>query len=789
MGATPGLEPSSLPSTPTADDLAATVDTSQTQAIKKLANKLDKDPVKIYEFVRNNIIYEPYFGSRKGAQETLWEKGGNDIDQANLMIALFRYSNIPARYVTGVVEIPIDRAMNWVGVEKEEVAAKVFSAAGIPSKAIVRGGKIDAIEMEHTWAEVYVPYESYRGVDTGSGEKTWVALDVSYKEMEYREAMDVKAIAGIDTTSFMTTDTAVLLQKINEATSALETYITENMTDATLGDVIGAKEIIKEELGLLPSSLPEGIKTISVDKEQDQLTDVQRYKLSLKTNGLDYSASLPELAGKRITLYYSPATQRDADLVVEYGSLFSVPAYMIKVKPIVLVDDQAVSSGSHLTLGEFQDLSIKMTSSARQDSVTKTLSAGAYYAIGLDYGKVSPESLRSRKDKLSQTMAALDSDNSTVSGDEITGELLNLTSQIYFSQVDSFSNILANQTKVVTFKEPSVAVPSYTIETSYVFGTPSDVKSSGANFDLISNAHIVQPKDGDQAKAKAWTVAAGYLSSGGEHSVFEQMYQAQAVSTVKIFALANDQNIAIRQITKENISTELPQIETSQEIKNEIQNSVNQGRVVTIPETPITYHSWTGTGWVDMDPNTGAAGYMIQGGLAGGAICQPETDSNQLWKMSHDLLGTVSDLAGTSIDEAKFVANGVLQTRWRNKINGRFMSAKWTSAIESISLVIMPALAALDQWLNDLSNPDLESWQRVDRALWTFNMALFVALIAAVFIVPLVVSLGAPALAAVVIAAAISYILLLVWERISEQVFEGWNLSLIPRREGDVYAV
>ena len=105
MKRTRHFTPSSLPRTPTEADLAPTIDTSQTTAIKDLAAKLDKDPVKIYQFVRNTIIYTPYYGSRKGAQETLWEKQGNDIDQANLLISLYRYLNIPTRYVTGVSEI------------------------------------------------------------------------------------------------------------------------------------------------------------------------------------------------------------------------------------------------------------------------------------------------------------------------------------------------------------------------------------------------------------------------------------------------------------------------------------------------------------------------------------------------------------------------------------------------------------------------------------------------------------------------------------------------------------
>jgi hypothetical protein len=39
--------------------------------------------------------------------------------------------------------------------------------------------------------------------------------------------------------------------------------------------------------------------------------------------------------------------------------------------------------------------------------------------------------------------------------------------------------------------------------------------------------------------------------------------------------------------------------------------------VVTIPEAPITVALWSGTGYIDMDPVSGAAGYIISGGISG----------------------------------------------------------------------------------------------------------------------------------------------------------------------------
>ena len=141
--------------------MAETDETRLNLEIKELAESLDS-VVDMYEYVRNNIDFEPYYGSRKGASGALAQKSGNDYDQASLLIAMLRYKNIPARYVRGLAEIDIDKAMEWAQAETPEAAAKILAAAGIPVTTIVSGGKIIAVCMEHVWVEAYVPYGRYR---------------------------------------------------------------------------------------------------------------------------------------------------------------------------------------------------------------------------------------------------------------------------------------------------------------------------------------------------------------------------------------------------------------------------------------------------------------------------------------------------------------------------------------------------------------------------------------------------------------------------------------------------
>ena len=78
----------------------------QNANIKKLAKSLTKNcknnlqkATKIFNWVRDNVAYEKYPNTRKGAAEVLVSKKGNCVDQAHLTIALARSAGIPARYV------------------------------------------------------------------------------------------------------------------------------------------------------------------------------------------------------------------------------------------------------------------------------------------------------------------------------------------------------------------------------------------------------------------------------------------------------------------------------------------------------------------------------------------------------------------------------------------------------------------------------------------------------------------------------------------------------------------
>ncbi|MCA9540527.1 MAG: transglutaminase domain-containing protein, partial [Myxococcales bacterium] len=67
-------------------------------AIAHQAGLLGQDPQRIFAFVRDEVVAQPYVGSLQGARGALYAQGGNAHDRANLLVALLRAAGVPAGY-------------------------------------------------------------------------------------------------------------------------------------------------------------------------------------------------------------------------------------------------------------------------------------------------------------------------------------------------------------------------------------------------------------------------------------------------------------------------------------------------------------------------------------------------------------------------------------------------------------------------------------------------------------------------------------------------------------------
>ena len=644
---------SSGQSLPTSDDLTETIEVQFTDDIKAKAAQLNNNPVKIYEYVKNNFIFEPYYGSLKDSQETFLQKAGNDFDQASFLISLLRASNIPARYVYGTVEMPIEKVKKWLGVENDNVVGEIIASNGIPVSFVQEGGKISKVRLEHVWVEAWVSYDNYRG-QPKSQNKTWIPLDPSFKQVQYTRGPDIKQIMNFDPSAFMyqlktnstysPTDYYVsnvsetfIQQKLQEYQNNFQNYISANIPNATPQDLIGKFDILYEKFGILPASLP--YKIIAKGATYSDIPDILRHKLQINiksatyfdffgTGDINYQSNLAQLAGKKITISYMPASTSDETTLKSYGALSATPAYLVNMEPVLMMDGISVATGGEIGLGNAQQINLTFSSpNISTDVVNHTLTSGGYHAIGLDLQRIPKALLQKQTGRMQAMQSYL---NSILSGnpsippsgdtrDNLIGDMLYDAAINYFYNLDALNDLMSRVTDIILVRQPSEAMAFMDLKVSTIFGIPLSATIAGMSIDVSRNVISPFSMAGDKNIENAFKVQSGIYTSAMEHIIFEWMFNVSAVSTVKILQQANKLSIPVYIVTNQNMSQVLPNVQVADSIKIEIQNAVNAGMIVIIPKTEITLNNWKGTGYIVQNPTTMDGAYRISGGINGGS--------------------------------------------------------------------------------------------------------------------------------------------------------------------------
>ncbi|WP_026842879.1 hypothetical protein [Citrifermentans bremense] len=438
----------------------------------------------------------------------------------------------------------------------------------------------------------------------------------------------------------------------------VQSYIEANYPNATVGDVLGKKEIVKQEfpylLGTLPyrtavkgatfTSIPDALRhkrSFNVKKETVDLASLDPDAPAPVDKSLNILKSLAELAGKKITLSYSPATAQDEAIINSYlptphadGSPIqpselpsSLPAYLINVIPELRIDGQVVATGEAVGLGGTNIFSMTFSDPSYGSSqVVNYIDAGVYQAIGLNLGKISQDHLAALKAKIETTKVRLQSQDFTgITKDDLVGDLLYTTALAYHNQLNTTNYFAAGVMGVKAITLPSETIFATKLKVALLWGIPRNVSPGGLNMDADYLMQVVKATDGNVHTVKDYMLNSGMASSALEHSVPEQLFSipgsaAQGISAVKALQIANDQGIPIYTLNQANIAVVLPQIQVDEQIKEDIRNAVNAGKEVTVSKTNITSNGWTGCGYIVINPETGAGAYMLSGGTNGAIL-------------------------------------------------------------------------------------------------------------------------------------------------------------------------
>lgn len=621
------------PAPPTADDLAPNEDVQLTPAIQTLAASLHNQPLQIFDWVRNNIEFVPTYGAVQGSQMTLDAKRGNAFDTATLLIALLRASGIPSRYVAGTVEIPTDQVLNWVGgAETPGVAQQLLGQGGIANLALVSNGSVVAIRLEHVWVEAWIDFVPSRGAVHRQGD-TWIPMDASLKFHTLTPPSGLQTAvpfgpANVPTNLFTVDETLGRMTNVNldPLEDPIRTYITQaeqytlaNHIAPTADALFGGQTIMQQTSEAFAGSLPynvvaRGAPQATLPPELRHYVTLNGYESSfdrsIGTPAFSFRIGLPALNSRRLGVEFDPATAADAAVLEQArtNGAASLPVALVNVTPAVKVDGAVQTTGGAVGMGTGYFFDVVLEDPNGATTVPYDEIAGDEIVFGVTGNGVSPAVVEQR-------FATHPVDNA--------GEYFQQVQLQYWAQSDSLAAVSAKGLHVLIQRLPSVGLFGSPLTVTYFFGFPQSGVYQSRFMDVRQS--LLAAAGADLRNVIFFRKQAGRLGSFIEGATFDKLQPGEdpgvrGVSSMVLLSAAASIGIPIYRITSTNLSAVLPLLSLNAAVENDIVAAVNAGKTVIVPQSNVSQGPWSGVGYIVENEGTGAAAYLISGGISGGGI-------------------------------------------------------------------------------------------------------------------------------------------------------------------------
>ncbi|MBQ8147949.1 MAG: hypothetical protein IJ040_04070, partial [Lachnospiraceae bacterium] len=486
------------------DRLVLSGDTAINEEIQELAEELGT-PLEIYNYLKNTLGYEYYYGSRKGANGTYAACSGNDYDQASLLIGMLRYLGYQAEYVRGTILLEEEPALSLTGADTYEHAADILASAGVPVTKVMQNGEMIELQMEHVWVRACLPYTDYRGAGNAGGEAVWIDLDTSIKTYE-----EVENIYDIAEEMNLPEGLSEAVENGNEETieAVLKDFEAE-VEAMELEEVYARKRIIRKEIvSYLPASLQYEVKKELATFTEIGNTDKDSIRFDVGGESLGaYNAS--DLAGKSILLTFLPASTADAEILSSYDSIFDVPASYVYVKPALLIDGEVACEAEdvEITLGTAQTCTITLNRAGNvsDKTIQNPVTAGSMYAVTIDNQTITGDELRNSYNQVAVLTETVNEAN--VYGPEYLGQYLALAGKLYFAQVDLYNIQSGEVYGVSNTRLLSAGITGYEVQRNSRYGIVTSLSPGSMYIDIDADDHAVISLTGDKEIAKAYTMS------------------------------------------------------------------------------------------------------------------------------------------------------------------------------------------------------------------------------------------------------------------------------------------
>lgn len=612
---------------PNAADLAPVdPDILLSQEISDLAAALNNSPRDIFEFVRDQCDYEVYSLSMKGSRGVLIDRGGNDVDLASFLMALLRVAGYPCRYTYGTIQVPIDKARAWVGVNDADDIVTLFDNCRVDASLITVDGNT-YLELPHVWVVAFIPYADYRGFPFRSQGNDWIHLDPSFKTYSYSSGPDIS-----EEFPFTTALRDDYLSQVHTETPLdyYYSYLRANNVDV---DAIRRQRIAPEvnQGGIVPCNPPYLIKQIYTPVPA--LSAGYRTKVELKVFNLStvptYTLYLPQIYGKRLSLTFEPATSSDQTIIDYYGHLFRTPPDQIYLKPTVRLDGDTITpSGIPPSCHPATELDLRVSVTIPTFSLPLAqpslllISDHAVYAGEITAVVVDPPGncggyVSQRVDALETVIAGQTDPFFT---DEVIGEKLHITGMQYFNRYESDGIDLGEVVHAPYKKLISQGVVGQRLRVrANDNGEAIGLKPVGQYFDITQDLFEFFPLSGGLSWSGLLFTLDRMQGSFHEHAVLDTWFNNQAVSTVKYFQAIDNQSHPYYEVSSTQqfdavwdsivFPAELEYSE-KENLKITLRTYCIQGHTVRLPWSYLHMNRWIGYAWIDENFNVAQPGDM-----------------------------------------------------------------------------------------------------------------------------------------------------------------------------------
>lgn len=580
--------------------------------------------LRVYLWVKNNIRFMPYPGSKLGAHTTWIERAGNDFDTCALLKALLRecgYSSSDISYHFATVSVVNShihgnhyvQAYEWLGFNLSQFqAVKPLleqSMYYFQSPYNLRAEFNDTtIYMPHVWVVLKIGSQEYVLDPSYKRHLSYTPLNINTNTAAYSKE-ELQAVAGGASSgnTYASGNISALDQKLSEYASNLDNHLRGIRHHLSGADVIGLPvPEVSHEMDL-PTELPSGM---SADKSTLQVWSGMPIACSVR---LVLSATVATSDGKKNDGQITPYTSLLDGWTIKYGcetrvnGLYQYTKGYFQVGAFSKFYASSETRRSANINGHQPDGEAVITATFEYPHV---IINGAPYSEPVDFSPVVRNSADTHLISygLGRTGGRLKwflSSRTSLGVDDLKFVI----GMQYLVGCEVFAEILGGMSNSVVQNHHSVAVVSMKY-------TPS--------IDAAYNAVAISSRAGGLSHhdTRKLFLSMSYWGSAMEHICIEQSIQPKsAVSTVKLLkqSIESGQQIFLAKDATEFQSIMGQLTNYSEQQKQDFLDMFSKVDRLLIPLNGKTQiGQYKGHGYIKSESADISIGMIISGGLAGG---------------------------------------------------------------------------------------------------------------------------------------------------------------------------